>query len=219
MDHAWTFKPENARKHLREYPGLLERMAKLFELDQDTKDLVRDSKEHRKLIDDVMDIKWKFAQFYSLGSATTIEERMPVWYIMDEFGSRIQHSDIELEKPTFRLVPFMYITEGCGYSLLFPIKDLCHQEEVTRDYLEGPEAQDSLTRQALMNIWRDTDLKHLDWRQVEPESEFFSSSRTNESLPDADFVPKELPKDRKARSSCPAYTCKQTADMSTFYEM
>ena len=41
----------------------------------------------------VMDAKWKFASTYSVGSAATIEERMPVWYLMDEFGSRIQHSD------------------------------------------------------------------------------------------------------------------------------
>ena len=65
-----------------------------------------------------MDAKWKYASTYSVGSAATIEDRMPVWYLMDEFGSRIQHSD----DFNFRLVPFMYIPEGCAYSLLFPIQ-------------------------------------------------------------------------------------------------
>ena len=56
----------------------------------------------------VMETKWKFASTYSVGSASTIEERMPVWYLMDEFGSRIQHGD----DFNFRLVPFMYVPEG-----------------------------------------------------------------------------------------------------------
>ena len=33
VDHAWTFRPENARQQLENYPGLLERMANLMDLE------------------------------------------------------------------------------------------------------------------------------------------------------------------------------------------
>lgn len=39
---------------------------------------------------------------------------------MDEFGSRIGHSS----SPTARVVPFFYVPEGIGFSLLFLLKDL-----------------------------------------------------------------------------------------------
>ena len=62
---------------------------------------------------------WKIAQTYSIGNqGLTVEDRMPVWYIMDEFGSRLQHSD----DPNFRLVPFFSLLDDCAYSILFPVK-------------------------------------------------------------------------------------------------
>jgi tubulin--tyrosine ligase-like protein 12 len=82
---------------------------------------------------------------------------------MDEFGSRIQHSDKEFN---FRLVPFLSMLDGSGYSLLFPIKNVENGAEVTRDYLEGPEATNSETRQALLNIWSRVDMTSTDWKQV-----------------------------------------------------
>ena len=46
VDHAWTFRPEDARLQLQQYPGLLERMANLFDLS--TEDI-----EKEDLIDQV----------------------------------------------------------------------------------------------------------------------------------------------------------------------
>ena len=85
VDHAWTFRSENARQMLLQHPNLLERMANLFELDDDATTI-----DKELLLEQVMDEKWKWAQTYSIGSAATVEDRMPYWYIIDEFGSRIQ---------------------------------------------------------------------------------------------------------------------------------
>lgn len=50
----------------------------------------------------------------------TAEEKVPVWYIMDEFGSRIQHADV----PSFATAPFFYIPQQVAYTLLWPLRDL-----------------------------------------------------------------------------------------------
>lgn len=48
------------------------------------------------------------------------EEKVPVWYIMDEFGSKVQHSD----KPSCGMAPFFYAHNQLAYSLLWPLQDL-----------------------------------------------------------------------------------------------
>jgi hypothetical protein len=50
----------------------------------------------------------------------TAEEKVPVWYIMDEFGSRIQHADV----PSFATAPFFYMPQQVAYTLLWPLRDL-----------------------------------------------------------------------------------------------
>ena len=198
VDHAWTFRPQTARQHLETIAGLLERMVGLFDLAQDESSSTSSPDEKEELIDKVMDEKWKYCSSYSLGSADTIEERMPIFYVLDEFGHRINHQD---HGYNFRLVPFVYVPEGCAYSLLFPIKDALFEDEVTRDYLEGPEAaQDDEMRKALLNIWSKHDMQYIDWKQVEPEMDFFTSSRTNETVvEDPDFQAECLPTNRKIK--------------------
>lgn len=50
----------------------------------------------------------------------TAEEKVPVWYIMDEFGSRIQHSD----QPSFATAPLFYMPQQIAYTVLWPLRDL-----------------------------------------------------------------------------------------------
>ena len=186
MDHAWTYRPQMARQQLENITGLLERMANLFDIDHE-------SLEQEDLVDRVMEAKWKHSQTYSLGSAGTIEDRMPIFYILDEFGHRIGHRCKDFN---FRLIPFVYVPEGCAYSLLFPVKDAEHEEEITRDYLEGPEGQEDSKRKALLNIWEHNDVSHIDWKQKEPEVDFFTSNRTNETIPDPNFEAEPLPSEK-----------------------
>ena len=114
VDHAWTFRPESARQQLNSYPGLLERMLELLDLKCD-----ESNKNENNGVGLVMNNMWKLAQTYSIGnSEVSVEDKMPVWYIVDEFAARIQHSD----EPNFRMVPFISLLDNCAYSLLFPIR-------------------------------------------------------------------------------------------------
>lgn len=45
---------------------------------------------------------------------------MPIWYIMDEFGSRIQHSD----SPTVKMSPFFFAPLQISFTLMWPLQDL-----------------------------------------------------------------------------------------------
>lgn len=101
------------------------------------------------------------------------EERVPIWYVMDEFGSRIQHS----ETPNTRLVPFFYMNEEATYSLLFPVLDLEENDEVTRDFVEGS-AMDPVQKAALLLPWSNEfiseHLPSVSLEQEEPEPEYFT---------------------------------------------
>lgn len=60
-------------------------------------------------------------QYFSLSLIVqTAEEKVPVWYIMDEFGSRIQHSD----QPSFATAPLFYMPQQIAYTVLWPLRDL-----------------------------------------------------------------------------------------------
>ncbi|XP_040580229.1 tubulin--tyrosine ligase-like protein 12 [Lepeophtheirus salmonis] len=192
IDHAWTFRPNMTRQQLKTVPGLLRRMANLMDIPFDDGE-----EESDKCLEKVMNIKWKYAWTYSLGNAQTVEERMPIWYIHDEFGSRIQHSD----KPNFRLIPFFSMIDGAAYSLLFPIEDCHANDEVTRDYVEGYSVtNETETRRALLTAWQDNDFaESTSWKQSEPESSFFETSREVESLPDPKLYNFDIPSDRKIK--------------------
>jgi len=188
VDHAWTYKPDTARRQLNSYPGLIERMANLMNVKQN------ETNYEASLTDVILRKMWQFSQTYSIGnSSVSVENKMPIWYIVDEFASRIQHSD----DPNFRLIPFISLLDNCAYSLLFPIRDVKKDEEITRDYLEGIDAVNAPNREALKNIWMYVDVTHENWQQYEPEEEYFLTGRTQESLPNLNIEIKELPIQRK----------------------
>ncbi|KAK8392010.1 hypothetical protein O3P69_017552 [Scylla paramamosain] len=183
IDHAWSYRASEARQCLREIPGLLERMVGLM-------DIPTEENTQEQLVESVMQEMWKYNCTYSIASKTA-EESLPVWYIMDEFGARIQHCG----EPNFRVVPFYFSPHQCCYSLLFPLEDVDEGEEVTRNYVEGPPL-DPLTRDALLLPWFAEDLTHEDPRQEEPPRDFFLSGRTNEVMPEGGAEGVEVPSHR-----------------------
>lgn len=171
VDHAWTFRSNTARSQLRQVPGLLHRMSLLMGVDEEVPE--------EQNIQQVMDSLWKYCQMYAIGgNDVPIEERMPIWYVLDELGSGINHND----SPNFRVVPFVHAPEGMTYSLLFPIRDCDENEVVTRDFVEG---QPENSRSALLLPWRWADFTEIDFQQHEPDMEYFIAGHIEESLPDS----------------------------------
>lgn len=185
IDHAWTYRVSEARSHLKVTDGLLERMRGLMGIE--------DNSTGDEAVDRVFNEMWKFNQTYTIGPVSEVEERIPVWYILDEFGSAIQHSN----EPTFRAVPFIQMPHQIPYSVLFPIQDLAKGEEVTRDYVEGLLTHPNF-RDALLLPWFPKSFLLEDFRQEEPDDEYFLEGHTAESLPDldADYAAKQEPKSK-----------------------
>lgn len=173
IDHAWTYRVDSARKNLKSMPALLARMVHLMGVQETGEG------DSEALVNNVFDEMWKFNQTYSIPSMGDIEESMPVWYVMDEFGSAIPHSD----NPTFRTVPFIFLPDQITYTLLFPIESVDYGEEVTRDYIENSR-YDSKTRDALLIPWVPKSFLAENFSQSEPESSYFLQGHTAETLPD-----------------------------------
>ncbi|KAJ8898299.1 hypothetical protein PR048_003659 [Dryococelus australis] len=160
IDHAWSYRQGEARHHLQQIPGLLDRMVDLMGIER--------APSVEESITLVIKEMWKFNHTYSIGSPTDVSTMVPVWYIMDEFGSAIQHSD----EPTFRIIPFLHLPEQIPYSVLFPIKNVANGGEVTVDYIEGPE-KNPLVRAAMLLPWVPVSFLSEDFRQMEPDKEYF----------------------------------------------
>ncbi|KAK2163923.1 hypothetical protein LSH36_72g06019 [Paralvinella palmiformis] len=151
-----------ARDHLYSMPSLLERMSALMEIEVGEKSM-------EDIVEDVLQTMWKFNLTYNIaGAPMATEDVCPVWYIMDEFGSRVQHSD----SPTVLMVPFYYQPTQLSYTLMWPIVDLAEGDEVTRDYVTG--VTDMLTRKLRLLPWKPTDMTHLSFDLQEPEESFFA---------------------------------------------
>lgn len=132
---------EHARQQLEQIPGLLPRMASLMGVDFHGELPTPDTVEL------ILDRMWKYSQTYQLSQGVCLtmpqeynyfsvivffspllscvfmqsaEEKVPVWYIMDEFGSQVQHSN----HPSFCMAPFFYIQSQLAYTLLWPLQDL-----------------------------------------------------------------------------------------------
>ncbi|KAI9555883.1 hypothetical protein GHT06_018400 [Daphnia sinensis] len=194
IDHAWTFRPDQVKSQLFNIPGLLARMCALMGV------TYHEDIETEAAVKEVMTCMWKYSQSYSIGNQNLeAEERLPIWYIMDEFGSRIQHADC----PTVRVVPFFYMNEQATYSIMFPITNLKENDEVTRDFVEGS-GSDEITRSALLAPWStefsEKFLNSVSLEQIEPSSDYFSASRMTETLPITDVEIPDLPKDQPIRT-------------------
>lgn len=171
VDHAWTFRVEHMRNQLRNVPGLLDRMTNLMQIDAESED---------EKIENVCKAIWKYTQTYAIaGNHFSVEDRVPLWYVMDELGSGIQHSN----EPNFRAVPFIHVPEQVTYTILFPICDVEEGDTVTRNYVEGG-FEDVKQRDAMLLPWQPFNYLLESFEQIEPDESYFLSGHLLETLPD-----------------------------------
>lgn len=177
VDHAWTYRTDVARQHLEQIPTLLQRMSVMMGVDVDNTD-------ESERVEQVLERMWKYNSTYTVnaGADAPIESQMPVWFITDEIGSALTHSD----EPNFRLVPFIHLPEQVTYSLLFPIRDIEEGEFATRDLVENLSEIGSKRREALLIPWQWKDFSGEDFTQTEPNEAYFRAGRIEETLPDAE---------------------------------
>lgn len=80
---------------------------------------------------------------------------MPIWFIQDEVGSSIGHSDT----PNINCVPFMYSpTNTAGdeqaqsFNIMWPTKDIRQEDGIYRDFLKGM-SEENMYRSARLHTW------------------------------------------------------------------
>ncbi|XP_072309465.1 tubulin--tyrosine ligase-like protein 12 [Eucyclogobius newberryi] len=184
VDHAWTTRVPGARQQLQDVPGLMPRMAALMGLD------FHGEVPDPETVDQVLDEMWKYNQTYRL-SRGTAEEKVPVWYIMDEFGSQVQHSD----SPSCGLAPFFCVTEQLAFSVLWPLRDLEPGDEVTRDFAYGE--TNPLVRKCRLLPWKPADLDDVCGKTTEPPDEYYQAiARENKEQLPVEIEPMTFPHDK-----------------------
>ncbi|XP_076152731.1 tubulin--tyrosine ligase-like protein 12 [Alosa pseudoharengus] len=184
VDHAWTYRVEMARQQLEQVPGLLARMASLMGLD------FHGEAPDPDTVDQVLEDMWLYNQTYHLSHGSA-EEKVPVWYIMDEFGSRVQHSN----QPTCCMAPFFYAPQQIAYTVLWPLQDLENGDEVTRDYAYGE--TNNLIRECRLLPWVPSDLEGVGSCTPEPPNLYFEAimAGNKETLP-RPIEPSSIPEDK-----------------------
>ncbi|XP_024017140.1 tubulin--tyrosine ligase-like protein 12 [Morus notabilis] len=103
------------------------------------------------LADRVLNAMWPYLMTYRLADEEKIDETS-VWYVMDELGSALRHSD----EPNFRVAPFLFMPEGklasaVSFSILWPIQNVQKGDECTRDFLFG--IGEDKQRSARLTAW------------------------------------------------------------------
>ncbi|KAK9099521.1 hypothetical protein Syun_026566 [Stephania yunnanensis] len=103
------------------------------------------------LADRVISAMWLYLMTYRLADEEKLDET-PVWYVMDELGSALRHSDM----PNFRVTPFLYMPDGkltsaISFSVLWPIQIVHQGDECTRDFLFG--IGEDKQRSARLTAW------------------------------------------------------------------
>ncbi|KAF7265549.1 hypothetical protein GWI33_021004 [Rhynchophorus ferrugineus] len=183
IDHAWTYEISKAKAHLQ-YDPIRFRMAKILGID------VNLPKE--ELIDKIFDNMWRINSSYSVKNVEGTEQSL-IWYVMDEVGSSLTHSDT----PNCRVVPFIYLNEGM-YSLLFMQENIEQGELLYRDFAEG--VRDPVLRKATLLPWIPNTFEDVPIQPTLADPDYYLSGHISETLPDLEKLTGE--QQTKEKYSC-----------------
>jgi len=113
--------------------------------------------EFKKLCEEyfIRDNIWKISNTYRLMTSEKYDEDS-IWYIMDEIGTYINHSDT----PNVECFPFIFSKsntfkdDAITYSILWNTKDLVKHETLFRDYLKN--IDETKQRSSRLTVWFNT---------------------------------------------------------------
>ena len=210
VDHCWTFHAEQVKKALRSIPGLAQRLSSLTGVGYPDGDGYESEEETglEELIEKLSEKIWDLAETYTIQKD---EEKVTVCYMMDELGSRIDHS----EKPNMKMAPFFHITKQFAVTLMWPIEDEIPAETtITRDITLGE--TDAGKRAARLAIFRDRiDVNHEDLRvaEVEKLNPYMMYGRKDQTLPEDVPRDAEHPAHRRMMEASPTDPIKVFTDL------
>jgi tubulin--tyrosine ligase-like protein 12 len=109
------------------------------------------SSEEENKIDAIIEQMWKFNHTYTLAiDGGNAEDREPYWYIRDEFGSAIEHSN----QANARMAPFLSLIDGQMYTLLWLIEDIkCNGMCLIKLFLIALFSQWDLIHAKFQKLW------------------------------------------------------------------
>lgn len=174
VDHFWAYLLSQMKDMLySQYNQLAGRLCNILGLDGNL--------PQEDMIPIITDRLWKINNFYSYSNGNAespdyAEKNLPVWYVMDELGCSVIHSN----SPNVRIVPFIYCNQET-YSLMFPIRDIEENEIIKRDYVEG--ITDPERRKALLLPWEPQSFENYSIVPPIPDEKYFISGHILETLP------------------------------------
>eukprot|EP00596_Hydrurales_sp_CCMP1899_P003589 CAMPEP_0119053678 /NCGR_PEP_ID=MMETSP1177-20130426/74576_1 /TAXON_ID=2985 /ORGANISM="Ochromonas sp, Strain CCMP1899" /LENGTH=801 /DNA_ID=CAMNT_0007033687 /DNA_START=197 /DNA_END=2600 /DNA_ORIENTATION=+ len=164
IDHMWTTTFPQSRDHLKNIPGLCDRVESILGIE------ITNTDELRIRVDKLWQVIWGHLCCYLLPV-----DDYTRWFLMDEVGLSITHSCA----PNVRCCPLLVDLgngETFALSLLWPIKDILEGDIITRDYLPNVHINDPTRKLRLLAFnSHNTDEINLNLN---------INQNTNENIPD-----------------------------------
>lgn len=171
IDHQVQYELHDLRAILTANISLRDRLSKMMGCDNVT---------DAEIIEQIIKLQWRFNNSYQIhqkADGSTYEDPRSMYYLMDEFGSAVGQDDT----PNVRIVPFVYVTTGEVFSLLYVTRDIEPGDMIVRDWIDGSTVN-SDERLAALYAWKPNRFTRVDFTQFEPDPSYFNPRTVENSL-------------------------------------